>query len=370
MRFAPNLTNTTFFMSLHFTAANLSRIRKPGIPKSTLSPIKSKSVSSNPRKKQPKKPERLEILDHNVQLDFELRGSTQIINALDTVFHNQWAEQTRFHSRYYSREAVSAAVSHSDLLFLLRGLAMETKADILKYRLQQLPTGGVLTINQLYSMFDARGNTFVDRSLEMCIREGQVHKFVISNALPVILRTGNTMSNKVTYGYENIEVVVRTDHYLSLVDEALLSSEEDTKSALDRFKLFVLRLPASLYVTSDDFGAHELSCLVQTGFITLTSNHHNEIDVHQYSISYPRCGAFLKMINAGRTWLVKTLGRSTYKEYLEEVLFEKWGKKMANFRKPFYGYDLMWVLADTLGAGVVEAFNTPVGRGWRLTGKL
>ena len=40
---------------------------------------------------------------------------------------------------------------------------------------------------------------------------------------------------------------------------------------------------------------------------------------------------------------------------------------MNNFRSPFYGYDLNWVLADALGAGVVEVFNTPVGRGWRLT---
>lgn len=244
---------------------------------------------------------------------------------------------------------------------------MEVKADILKYRSQQLPKG-ILTVNQLYTMFDRMGNTYVDRSLEMCIREGLVKKFVISNALPVILRNGQIGFNpKVTYGYENTDVVVKTEHYLTLIEE----SQGDDSSTLEKFKTYVENNPESLFVTNEDFTAPQLSSLVNLGFLTLTSNHHNEIDVHQYSISFPKCGTFLKIINSGRTWLVKTLGKSKYNEFLEDVLFEKWeGKNLANFRKPFYGYDLLWILADARGAGVVEAFNTPVGRGWRLTGKL
>ena len=105
----------------------------------------------------------------------------------------------------------------------------------------------------------------------------------------------------------------------------------------------------------------------------------NEIESHQYSISYPNCGTYLKLINAGRSWLVKSLNKCKYKELLEEHLFNRWEglntsfngtSKMNNFRSPFYGYDLFWILADALGAGVIEVFNTPVGRGWRLTGKV
>lgn len=243
---------------------------------------------------------------------------------------------------------------------------METKAEILKYRSQQLPSG-ILTVNQLYTMFDHLGNTSVDRSLEMCIREGLVKKFVITNALPVILRNGQIGYNpKVTYGYENTDVVVKTEHFLKLIDDS--QGDEET---LAKFKNYVENNPESLFVTNEDFTAPQLSALVNLGFLTLTSNHHNEIDVHQYSISFPKCGTFLKIVNSGRTWLVKTLGKSKYDEFLEDVLFEKWeGKNLTNFRKPFYGYDLLWILADARGAGVVEAFNTPVGRGWRLTGKL
>lgn len=365
----PRTYHFFFTMSLRFTAASLSRIRKPNLPKN-LSPLKPKSPSKLVSKTT-KVPERLEVVDHNIQLDFELRGSADIEHAIDLVLHNLWAERTTFHTRFFSREAKKTALGN-DLLFLLRGLLMETKAEIIKYRTQQLPTGGMITTNQLYSIFAARGNTFVDRSLEMCIREGIVKKFVITNALPVILRSGAIgQYHKVTYGYENMEVVVKTEHYLDLIDECIKDCDKDTLEALSCFKDFVKNLPTALVVTSEDLETRMLSHLVRTGFITLTSNHHNEIDTHQYSIAYPRCGTFLKMINAGRTWVVKTLSKATYKEFLEDVLFDKWeGKNMACFRKPFYGYDLLWILADALGAGVVEAFSTPVGRGWRLTGKL
>lgn len=249
---------------------------------------------------------------------------------------------------------------------------MEVKADIIKYRNQQLPTGGMLTVNQLYTLFESKGNTFVDRSLELFIREGQIRKFVITNALPVILRTGKGgFNSQIAYGYENAEVVVKTEEYLKEISESVTQTDPDSVLAMTKFKDYIQKNPTSLFVTNKDFSAPEITSLVNAGFLTLTSNHHFEIDVHQYSIAYPRCGTFLKMINAGRSWLVKTLNKTTFKEALEDKLFDKWeGKIMANFRRPFYGYDLLWILADAKGAGVVEGFNTPVGRGWRLTGKL
>lgn len=361
-------------MSLRYTAANLSRIRKPGSTgkKSPLSPLKAKKVTKKaPPKKDDTPEEPLQVISHDVQLDFQLHGFQDIVDAIDTIKANQWAERTCFHQRYYTNEAKSHS-SPQDLLFLLRGLSMETKADIIKYRELQLPQDGMITVSQLYSMFENRGNTFVDRSLEMCIREGTLKKFVITNAMPVVLRTGKGgREGKVTYGYENVDVVVKMLQYSDLIDRTILSSDEETAAALKRFKEFIEADPSTLHVTSENLDSSHLSKLVKTGFVTLTSNHLNEIESSQYSVAYPQCGTFLKMINSGRSWLVKTLNKSKFKELLEESIFEKWeGKNMANFRKPFYGYDLLWIFADALGAGVVEAFKTPVGRGWRLTGKL
>lgn len=359
-------------MSLRSSAASLSRIRKPGATrKSPLSPLKPKPKARKILHKQDET-ERLQVLNHNVHLDYEVQAGCGVLDALRIVILNQWAEQNVFLSRHFSADAKSAVSRASDLLFLLRGLSMEVKAEILKYRTTQLPPGGMLTVNQLYTLFDHRGSTYVDRSLEMCIRQGVVKKFVISNALPVILRGGKEFfSPKVTYGYEDAEVVVNTELYLHLIEALLSEASPHDQDILAKFQQYIQQNPESLFVTNEDFSAPQLSLLVKLGFLTLTSNHHNEIDVHQYSISYPKCGTFLKIINSGRTWLVKTLGKSKYNEYLEDVLFEKWdGKNMAGFRKPFYGYDLMWILADARGSGVIEAFNTPVGRGWRLTGKL
>lgn len=249
---------------------------------------------------------------------------------------------------------------------------MEGKAEIIKYRSLQLPKGGMITVNQLYSLYEDRGHTFVDQSLEVCMREKAIRKFTISNASPVILRMGKGgIFLKVTYGYENTEVVLESSQFLAIIDLGIVESEPATSEALEKFRSFVNAHPDAHSVTNDDFGEADLARLVNFGVLTLTSNHHNELDIHHYAVSYPRCGSFLKMINAGRMWLVRTLGKSTYAESLEDALFEKWtGKVMANFRKPFYGYDLLWILADAQGSGVVEAFETPVGRGWRLTGKL
>ncbi|QBM86924.1 Serine-threonine protein kinase 19 [Metschnikowia aff. pulcherrima] len=365
-------------MSLQSTGAQLSRISKPG-KKLFSNPLERKSVNrkgSSPKKKsvgvQPSKDERLDVLEHNIHMDFELRDSSSIVSVMDQVLQNQWSESTLYHNRFYSLEAKTKCKSPSDLLFLLRGLSMEVKASIISYRNLQLPPGGMLTVNQLYTLFESRGNTFVDRSLELCTRNDQVRKFVITNALPVISRTGKGgLFNQVAYGYENAEVVVKTDQYLREISHFMDLSDFDSLQAATKLESFIRESPTAVSVTNQNFSKPELTILVNAGFLTLTSNHHYEIDTHHYSIAYPRCGTFLKMINSGRAWLVKTLNKASHRELLEEKMFEKWeGKVMANFRKPFYGYDLLWILADAKGAGLVEAFDTPVGRGWRLTGKL
>lgn len=366
-------------MSLKFTAASLSRIRKAGsTSKSPLSPLKKTK-----REHAVKKPikERLEALQHNVSMDFHLHDGNTVYEGVSTVLSNQWAELTRFHERFFSQDAKESCKNSNDLMFLLRGISMEAKAEILKYRAQQLPRGGVVTINQLYSLFDSRGNTFVDQSLEMCVRNGKLRKFVITNALPVILRAGikssaSILSQKVTYGYENTDVVARTQDYISKIeadcsDFAADPNRAESLEALQKFKSYVEHDLSSHFVTNESFSEGELKLLVEAGYLTLSSNHHNEIDVHQYSIAFPGCGTFLKMINSGRVWLVQTLSKTAFNEILQDALFEKWeGKKLNNFRRPFYGYDLLWLLAEAKGAGVVEAFKTPVGKAWRLTGKL
>ncbi|KAG7663140.1 uncharacterized protein J8A68_003318 [[Candida] subhashii] len=344
-------------------------------------------------------PDKLEIVDYNVELDYQLCRNEDIMVAIDTILNNRWSESTSLHNHYHTRDEIIAAQGNmEELIMNLKGLGMGPKVDILKYRTHQLPKG-LITTSLLYSIYENRGNTFVDRILETKIRQGEIRKFVITNASPVISRsnTSGQRNNRVTYGFENVEVVVKAEMYLNQIRNSqlelapeLAASNDivDPKrggnrgSSLKKFEEYVIKNPTALFINIGDegdggFNNEELSHLVSLGFVTLTSNHLNEIESHQYSISYPNCGTYLKLVNAGRVWLVKLLSKPKYKEMLEEQIVKKWegttlqgDSKMNNFRKPFYGYDLNWVLADSHGSGIVEVFNTPVGRGWRLTGKV
>ncbi|CCG25979.1 hypothetical protein CORT_0C06060 [Candida orthopsilosis Co 90-125] len=380
-------------MPLQYSAAKTSSVSKNRSP--SKSPIKKfqrdakkllpsqKVYKNNLSKAKPSSPpespsksatEKLQVQDYNVQLDYQLSSRDDVVVAVDTILSNRWSESTQLHDHYKTRDL---AGTEEERVFQIKGQSSTSKAELIKYR-HALPQG-LITITQLYAIFHAQGPTFVDKSLELNIRRGILRKFIISNASPVISRSLHQFqSKKVTYGFEDIEVVAKVDCYHKLIEKCIVESYDKgvSKQAISKFYEFIKSHPTQMFISTSDFNNEEVSNLVQLGYITLTSNHFNEIE-HNYVISYPGCGAYLKLVNEGRTWLVKTLNKIKHKEALEEELFKKWSGinfegvlKLNNFRKPFYGYDLHWVLADALGSGIVEVFNTPVGRGWQLTGKI
>lgn len=393
-------------MALQYSPSKSSKVSKRPLSKS---PIKSfqkdvrkillpstkvyKDAVSNQKLQSPTTLEdnKLTVKDYKVKLDYQQFSGKDIMVAIDTILNNKWAESTQLHNRYPTKLGTM-----EERIFGLRGLSNALKTDILKFR-RNFPMG-LVTTTQLYSIFLNESNTFVDKSLESHIRSGKLKKIVISNAAPIILRSVNKFQlGKVTYGFENVELVVKSDSYFlvisgmrDLLEEklknnqlsgALRSKKHSSISSLDKFMKYLKEHPTVLYIShsadNGGFTAEEITYLINSGFVTLASNHLIEIETNVYSISYPGCGAYLKLVNSGRSWLVKVLGKNKHKELLEDQIISKWEgvnatgeSKMNNFRSPFYGYDLNWVLADALGAGVVEVFNTPVGRGWRLTGKI
>lgn len=379
--------------NLRYSAAKTSTISKRNIFKSPTkknqSPLKNllpsqakykQNLKDNQENGSPKKAKpqtRLTVDDYNVELDYQLSKKHDIITAVNTILENWWTESSSLHRKYFTPEEV-ASNTMEQLVFQLKGLGMATKAEIMKYRMNQV-SKGMVTTNQLYSIFESEGPTFVDRNIEKAIRKGEIRKFVITNASPIILTSHNTILNgKISYGYENVEVLVKSNTYLSTIDQCLSKlTNPDQIEILTKFHAFVVENPTILFMSNEDgFSDSELATLVDLGFVTLTSNHMNEIESQQYALAFPNCGTFLKLINNGRSWLVKTLSKGKFKEILETDLFDRWEgndnhgeSKMSNFRKPFYGFDLNWILADALGSGIIEVFNTPVGRGWKLTGK-
>lgn len=334
-------------------------------------PLDSKSNRNTPNT-------RLTIDDYNVELDYQLSRKHNIVTAIDTILDNMWTESSTIHNKYYSNEDVEAK-SMEELLFQIKGLSMNTKAEIMKYRTNQVPHG-LVTSNQLYSIYQHEGNTFVDKQIELAIRNNQIRKFVISNASPIIQTVHNKPSkDKITFGFENVEIITNDHQYIATIDRLIdkLELSNQSTQVLLKFKEYIKTNPTTLFLTANDMlTENDLSSLVNFGYLTLTSNYMNEIE-HQYALAFPNCGTYLKLINSGRSWLVKTLSKSKFKELLEEDLINRWegndingNSKLTNFRKPFYGFNLQWILADALGAGIIEVFNTPVGRGWKLTGKM
>ncbi|KAI3403494.2 hypothetical protein KGF56_003778 [Candida oxycetoniae] len=349
-------------------------VLKKSLPSSSPS---SSSSSSSPAKENK---EKLKVTDYNVQLDYQLSSKEDVVVAINTILTNRWSESTELHDKYRLNHLKGTSLE--EVIFQIKNLSSSSKAELVTFR-QSLPSG-VVTVTQLYSIFHTQGNTFVDKSLELSIRRGIVRKFIISNASPVISRSLNAFqSKKVTYGFENVEIVALSKHFDKVIEESVnamkAKNDEEARgvvSSLEKFHDFVRLNPQEMFISSFHFTEADISNLMRLGYITLTSNHFNEQESH-YSIAYPGCGTFLKLVNECKIWLVKALNKTKYKELLEDELFRRWSgvnpegdPKLNNFRKPYFGYDLHWVLADALGCGIIEVFNTPVGRGWRLTGKL
>ena len=104
-------------------------------------------------------------------------------------------------------------------------------------------------------------------------------------------------------------------------------------------------------------------------------------------LSLPSTGPFLKLLTSARSHMISLLSKSKYSEAPETLLRERWnggvvtdgrrsksgGSVFAELLpgrtrkwKQFYGLRFDWVLAECVGAGLVEVFETgSVGRGVR-----
>lgn len=333
----------------------------------------------------------LVIIGHDAKLECDQCFNPDILHVIEGVVVNRWAELSRLHDRYHALETKLSSPM-SDLVFLLSGLNMNAKADAVRFRTSQMPSC-LVTLSILYAIYRNQGHTFVDRMIEKRVSEGVLRRFVIFNASPVIPRNQSVfLKSSISYGAESVEVVCKQHEYLEVIDKhiqvATLKkksaslSEERTAAiqcdALAQLRAFICENPNAIYLkTEGQFLSEHLSQLVTLGFTTLSSNHLNEIEAHQYAISSPGCGSYLRLVNACRAWLVAQLNKLPHHECLEGPLHSRWAgekadgsSKMNCFRKPYFGYDLVWILADALGAGVVEVFKTPQGNAWRLTGKV
>lgn len=114
-----------------------------------------------------------------------------------------------------------------------------------------------------------------------------------------------------------------------------------------------------------------------------------EADLGDLSLAIPGNGAFIKLVSSALDQLTAILSRCAYREAPEALLREKWDggvvrdaqeearRSRGEFSgilpgrtrkwKTFHGLNFDWLLAEAVGSGLVEVFQTrTVGRGVRL----
>jgi hypothetical protein len=107
----------------------------------------------------------------------------------------------------------------------------------------------------------------------------------------------------------------------------------------------------------------------------------------QFNFSLPSIGPYLRLLDSARAYLISVLMKSKYKEAPQNMLKERWDGALSNTErgsrgkefseivlpartkkwKQFNGLRFSWVLEECMGTGLVEVFQTPVGRGVRMT---
>lgn len=108
----------------------------------------------------------------------------------------------------------------------------------------------------------------------------------------------------------------------------------------------------------------------------------------EYQLSLPGTGAYLALLSGARSHLMDLLAKSKYNEAPLGLLRERWdGGVSSNYKKSLsrntfggllpgrtrkwkdhYGLRFDWILAECMGAGMIEIFETgSVGRGVRVT---
>ncbi|KAK9479202.1 serine-threonine protein kinase 19 [Lipomyces japonicus] len=190
--------------------------------------------------------------------------------------------------------------------------------------------------------------TFVDQEIQRVVERGKVRRLMIN------INAG--------------DVVIDGGQYSKIINEAKELHSENT-DIYDKFEKLLASRPAVTKVTFNDladadileeFGIREL---INSGFLVLSGS------PGTYLISVPNIGSFLKLAFSTRKWVVNSLQRNQWKESLEKLLQERYLANVKQRWRDFKGVGFQWIMMEVKGGGWCEPFGTPVGRGWKLTGK-
>lgn len=191
-----------------------------------------------------------------------------------------------------------------------------------------------ISINQLYGVFPTT-TTKVDQNLNKSAAEGVVRIISVN--------------------------------MFDTSDLVLLSSEFNTMldiHALPNLKKLCLSEPEARYFTDSQLENAEVEVeeAISAGFLV---QHIDHLNAKQLTI--PDQGRLLKFMRECQELVKKIIVQNNkkFKEIPEYVLVDKFVNNK-KYWTHFNGISIESVLYDCIGAGVVDGFNTPIGRGWKL----
>ncbi|KAK9460786.1 serine-threonine protein kinase 19 [Lipomyces oligophaga] len=191
--------------------------------------------------------------------------------------------------------------------------------------------------------------TYIDRELQRAIEAGSVRKITTNN--------------------NSGDIVIESKYYFRILRTSKKSYPRPSQEIFDRFEALLRSKPESTQLTNDDFEIVSISNDSDVGLLSMSGFLVLEGHAGVYKVSLPNIGLFHKLVFNTRKWLISLLQRSKFKEMLEKNIHERWDAAVNAHWRDFKGVRFEWVMLECKGAGWVEPFETPIGIGWRLTGK-
>jgi hypothetical protein len=152
-------------------------------------------------------------------------------------------------------------------------------------------------------------------------------------------------------------LAIRTCQYVELINDQIIANadNEDTVSVLEKMRDWTQTttdIIISKKSLAEYFSVDQMTKLVTMGYYSLIPG-----DLENMALSIPRVGFIVRLQQLCKTYIVRTLNSTKWKEMKESELTEKWLKNKARF-KDFKGLSLNWCLHHLLGQGVIEVFQT------------
>ncbi|ESW96333.1 hypothetical protein KL918_000287 [Ogataea parapolymorpha] len=300
------------------------------------SPTKAKKTSNSPRKQTQNVPtgEQYHILDYSVNIFSPIPGF-ESLNLNDLYFESNLEDDDDDRNLEILMGCIEFVMKIKFDFLSKPKLSSKTKAKLSALR-SSYPD--VVALDQLYAILPNM-ETFVD---------SRVEKLAIMGRLKLI-----------SHPQENVRYIILTEDLRSLIAQHTKSDQISS-----RFMNLLQNYPNVEAIPATLLSKHGLNprILIDSGFLTFSPI--NE----WFTLTLPNLGPFWRLVKGSNMVIYKIIKTTKFEQILEDDLRMKYEANQSNFVK-YNGLNMIWSLSLMTGRGIVECFNSPTGRVYKLTGK-